>query len=61
MKKRITRSAIALLTLVATSLMLSSCYNSRMYMWEDDEWSIMGIDSDHMLINSELEMDDYDR
>lgn len=40
---------------------MSSCMSQNYLMFEDDEWSGQELDSDRVLTNGELEMDDWDR
>ncbi len=60
MKRVIAR--ILLLAAVATmSAALSSCWSDRYITLDDDEWSGADFNGENLLLNGELEIDDYER
>lgn len=58
---KIRRTIISLLLGMALLCCMSSCMSQNYLMFEDDEWSGQELDSDRVLTNGELEMDDWDR
>ena len=53
---------LLLIAAVATmAVTLSSCFNSRYITTDDDEWSQAEWGGDNLLLNGELEIDDYER
>lgn len=52
---------LKLLLFAALLTLATSCLDQNYIMFEDDEWSTGGADTDRSLINSEIEMDDWDR
>lgn len=56
LRRIIILAAVAVFLCAATS-----CVSQNYIMFEDDEWSGAEMDGDRSLVNSELEMDDWDR
>ena len=59
--KRFKTKLMMLAVVVTLAAALSSCINNNYLVFEDDEWSGSDFNGENMLLNGELEIDDYDR
>lgn len=50
-----------LTTITAMTCTMTACMSQNYLMLEDDEWSEKEMDSERVLNNAEMEMDDWDR
>ncbi len=58
--KRI-KTYLLLLVVVAAWVSMSSCVGNRYLTTDDDEWSNADWGNENLLLNGELEIDDYER
>ena len=59
--KRFKTKLMMLAVVVTMTYALSSCMNNNYLVFDDDEWSGADFNGENMLLNGELEIDDYDR
>ena len=59
--KRIKRHICIIAATAALALACSACVNQNYIFFEDDEWSGADYNGDNLLLNGELELDDYER
>lgn len=59
--KRIKRHIYIIAAVAALALACSACNNQNYLIFEDDEWSGVDYSGDNLLLNGELEIDDYER
>ena len=52
---------ITLLLLIAALSALTSCIHTQYITYDDDEWSNSDWNSENVLLNGEIEIDDYER
>lgn len=59
--KRIKTFTLLIVAVITMAFALSSCIHSRYITTDDDEWSQVEWGGDNLLLNGELEIDDYER
>ena len=60
MMKSFKKFALAVAIVAVASMALPSCSNNYL-IFEDDEWTGADYNGDNLLLNGELELDEYDR
>ncbi len=59
--KRLKKFGLAMISTIALAVGFTSCTNYYGYTYEDDEWSNSDYNSENLLLNGEVEIDDFDR
>ncbi|MBO4871523.1 MAG: hypothetical protein J5565_06025 [Muribaculaceae bacterium] len=61
MIKAFKKYALMVAVVVIMTAAFSSCVNTSNLIFEDDEWSGADFNGESLLLNGELELDDYER
>ena len=61
MIKAFKKYALMVAVIVVMTAAFSSCMNTNYLIFEDDEWSGADFNGENLLLNGELELDDYER